>query len=125
MAVVCIDGVGEAPVRYSGMPGVVAPSAPSTPGPADSEGGISAADEFNPTEYGDNLDISEAWRETHKSADDLPGGFQSTGSSMLDGILMYSQQRLLDRIGEISSGLRTSMGPATGQGIVERVAVQE
>lgn len=39
----------------------------------------------------------------------LPGGLLSTGSDMLDGILMHSHQRLLARIDEITHGVKSSI----------------
>lgn len=57
--------------------------------------------------------------------DAVAGGLQSTGSKVLDGILMHSQQRILDRIDEITSSVRLSMlRPSPAQDVVPRLNAQ-
>ncbi|BEJ11266.1 hypothetical protein CspHIS471_0106880 [Cutaneotrichosporon sp. HIS471] len=111
--IVCIDGPGEAPLRYS---------AEDEQAPQDSSDGsehdISAPDE--PPQSATEARITDPGLPPPEI---LPGGLLSTGNSMLDGILLYSQQRLLDRIDEITSGMHVSvtrslsMGPPAGDAV--------
>lgn len=96
----CIDGVGEAPVRYQ-------PEAQPEPEVASdgSEHDAPVLDEPPSQEHTAERDADPEL----PPPETLPGGLLSTGSSVLDGILVHSQQRLLDRIDEITSGVHLSL----------------
>ncbi|BEI80183.1 hypothetical protein CcaverHIS002_0107120 [Cutaneotrichosporon cavernicola] len=121
--IVCIDGPGEAPFRYS---------AESEQAPQDSSDGsehdISAPDEHEPPQSATEARITDPGLPPPEI---LPGGLLSTGNSMLDGILLHSQQRLLDRIDEITSGVHVSvtrslsMAPPAGDAVTLHARLAE
>lgn len=107
----CIDGVGEVPVRY----GVEADPGPEAV-PDGSEHDIPSPDEPPLEEHTEERDVDAEV----PPPEALPGGLLSTGNSVLDGILLHSQQRLLDRIDEITSGVHLSLSrPSPVRALVE------
>lgn len=53
--------------------------------------------------------VSDSEEDGEAPVELLPGGLLSTGSDMLDGVLMHSHQRLLARIDEITTGVKSSI----------------
>ncbi|CAK9786704.1 hypothetical protein CC85DRAFT_276727 [Cutaneotrichosporon oleaginosum] len=108
--IVCIDGVGEVPVRYR---------KDMDPEPDAASHGSPDHDTASSEQPLPPISTEERDAEAELPPPEiLPGGLLSTGNSVLDGILLHSQQRLFDRIDEITSGVHLSLSrpsPARAQ----------